>query len=257
MDFNDCIHSVDIDNDNIINNNVRVNLNTSIVNAYDKVVISNNIIDERKSININHNEEVDSNRDNIDNYNIIHTKLEPFNKIYTKKFILNIDFSKRLKYLEFKAIEIQYQLAYLSTLGGAYHLCNHPQTALIIANKQEKIGIQLCSSSIILRAKVFQATNYYLMGYKHESNILFKECKNMIKNKLCSDENLLVFIEASEIWLHARDNNNGNSSIINNTLAGSSSINSNSISNNNSNRGSKENNHLDKTVLLLENALIL
>ena len=62
------------------------------------------------------------------------------------------------------ACEIQYRLAYLSTLGGtlrvknlntcllgffigAYHLCNHPKVALDIAIKQEFVGRVLGSTS--------------------------------------------------------------------------------------------------------------
>jgi hypothetical protein len=56
-------------------------------------------------------------------------------------------------------VDIQYNLACLSTLGGAYHLCNHPETALVIAIRQEMYAKKLGSTSVALRAKVFQAVN--------------------------------------------------------------------------------------------------
>lgn len=118
------------------------------------------------------------------------------NKREPVQIVFNMSFSKNLRRLELRAIEIQYQLACLSTLGGAYHLCNNPTTALIIARKQEIVGRILGSSAVILRSKVFQAVNHGLLG---NSDQLFIECKKVASNNLFVD--MLGFIEASEIWL--------------------------------------------------------
>ena len=85
---------------------------------------------------------------------------------------MNLSFCYRLMLLQRVANDIQYRLAYLSTLGGfimsrftsnvwnnflildtydlligAYHLCNHPKVALDIAIKQEGVGRFLGSTS--------------------------------------------------------------------------------------------------------------
>ena len=94
---------------------------------------------------------------------------------------------------------VQHQLAYLSTMGGANHLCNKPLVALEIAQRQEFIGKKIGSTSIQIRAKVFQAVNYGLLGNKLIAKRMFN---SIIKE--ANDEgwpSLISFITASMMWL--------------------------------------------------------
>mmetsp|Transcript_107491 Transcript_107491/g.210694 ORF Transcript_107491/g.210694 Transcript_107491/m.210694 type:complete len:205 (-) Transcript_107491:178-792(-) len=114
-------------------------------------------------------------------------------------FVMNLEFSKRLKRLEYKGMVIQYQLACLSTLGGAYHLTNRPETAFMIAHRQEMVGRLLGSISVVIRAKVFQAVNLYLLGHKKASKRVFEVCRRLASDNLWSG--MTAFVEASELWL--------------------------------------------------------
>jgi len=84
-------------------------------------------------------------------------------------------------------------------MGGANHLCNRPLVALEIARRQEFIGKRIGSTSIQIRAKVFQAVNYGLLGNK----VIAKRMFNSII-KEANDEgwpSLISFITASMMWL--------------------------------------------------------
>lgn len=115
-------------------------------------------------------------------------------------FKFNFAFCAYLRKLEKEAIIIQYQLAYLSTLGGAYHLVNKPHVALQIAKRQEYIGRRLGSTNLLVRAKVFQAVNMHIMGEYQYSQLIFEECKAIIRMN-CWLEDVLKFVEASEEWV--------------------------------------------------------
>ena len=112
---------------------------------------------------------------------------------------MNKPFALRLLRLKFNAAQYQYNLACLNTLGGAYHLCNKPDTALMIARRQESLARNLGSSTLLLRAKGFQATSVALLGKPKEAIIYL--------NKLLSKANkqglteIANFIEATIIWL--------------------------------------------------------
>lgn len=67
--------------------------------------------------------------------------------------------ARRLVSIHNHAIIVQYNIACLSTMGGAYHLCNHPKSALAVARRQEAIGHHIGSSSIILRSMLHQYVN--------------------------------------------------------------------------------------------------
>ena len=112
---------------------------------------------------------------------------------------MNKSFGRRLNRLIWDAIDIQYNLACLSTLGGAYHLCNHPETALIIALRQEKFAIKLGSTTVMLRSKVFQAVNLGLIGRKKECAAMFRYCKNEASKEGWTE--MSGFVEASRKWL--------------------------------------------------------
>lgn len=111
-----------------------------------------------------------------------------------------ISFSLKLGKLELLAKKYQYMLACLSTLGGAYHLCNHPNQALIFAKQQEFVGFQVGSKIVILKARTYQALNYGLLGQNHRAKKMFRDCKRRAReNDLVLE--VLGFIEASELWL--------------------------------------------------------
>mmetsp|Transcript_21676 Transcript_21676/g.31544 ORF Transcript_21676/g.31544 Transcript_21676/m.31544 type:complete len:160 (-) Transcript_21676:51-530(-) len=111
---------------------------------------------------------------------------------------------EKLLKLQKKALNYQYQLAYLATLGGAYHLCNHPKEALALAYRQELIGLQLGSTSIIVRAKIYQFTNLSLLGCKKKSNRVLREAKrvaaifNIELVELCNSAEKWVLAKHSE-----------------------------------------------------------
>lgn len=110
---------------------------------------------------------------------------------------IDYSFYSRLRKLQKVAIILQYQIAYLSTLGGAYHLCNKPTVAFQIAQRQERVGRILGSSQIIIRALVFQAVNLRLLGLNSQSDNLFSRIKLM--PELTDD--LRNFQVACELWV--------------------------------------------------------
>lgn len=112
---------------------------------------------------------------------------------------MNRSFTRRLNNLIFEAMDIQYNLACLSTLGGAYHLCNHPETALLIALRQEMFAKKLGSTSVRLRSKVFQAVNLGLLGKEKESALMFRYCLEQSAKEGWAD--MTSFVEASKSWL--------------------------------------------------------
>lgn len=112
--------------------------------------------------------------------------------------MIDYSFFAKLKTLQKNMIATQYQLACLSTLGGAYHLCNRPKVALALAQKQELVGKKAGSVSVIVRSKVFQAVNHRLLGHKHISKLLFDECFSLANSSI----ELTNFIQASKDWLY-------------------------------------------------------
>lgn len=118
----------------------------------------------------------------------------------TSSFRFNFSFCSHLRKLEKEAIIIQYQLAYLSTLGGAYHLINKPLVALQIAKRQEYVGRRLGSTNLLIRAKVFQAVNLRILGDAAGSDFVFQQCKQLLVTNPWL-EDVVKFVEASERWV--------------------------------------------------------
>lgn len=96
-------------------------------------------------------------------------KSDPFETISSSDdppiLLLNKSFAERLLKLQYQAMRRQYDLAYLNTMGGAYHLCAQPIRALEIARQQERLACQLGSVSLFYRARGFQAVNLGLLGH--------------------------------------------------------------------------------------------
>ena len=114
--------------------------------------------------------------------------------------LFNMGLSWRLKCLEYKAMFIQYQLACLSTLGGAYHLINCPKAALSTALQQERVAALLGSTALLVRARVFQATNYHLLGLQKRARRTFRGCKLLVHQFGMEGGESAAFILASEEW---------------------------------------------------------
>jgi hypothetical protein len=119
-------------------------------------------------------------------------------------FKMNKFFNDRLQYLQLQATRHQYKYAYLNTIGGAYHLCNHPKVALKIAREQEELGKELGSQSLIVRAKSFQAVNIGLLGKKKYALKWLKKLeKESFEN---GQDHLIPFIKATRRWLETNVN---------------------------------------------------
>mmetsp|Transcript_35548 Transcript_35548/g.36228 ORF Transcript_35548/g.36228 Transcript_35548/m.36228 type:complete len:166 (-) Transcript_35548:229-726(-) len=86
---------------------------------------------------------------------------------------------ERLFYFLNISAKAQYQLACLSTLGGAYHLTDKPMQAFLLAKKQELVASLIGARNVIVRAKIFQAVNLALLGKTNQSKKLLKECKRL------------------------------------------------------------------------------
>ena len=112
---------------------------------------------------------------------------------------MNKGLGRRLARLQRDAMIMQYHIAVLSTLGGAHHLCNKPETALVLACQQEAVARRLGSSSLLVRSKVFQAVNLGLLGQKKQSRALFRNCDDLSRAAGWTD--MASFVDASRHWL--------------------------------------------------------
>lgn len=112
---------------------------------------------------------------------------------------LDLSFARKIKRIISEQKVIQYQIAYLSTLGGAYHLCNRPHVALVIAMQQERVGRRMGSYAIIIRAKVFQAVNHRILGHRHRSRLLMQEAYDLVNRSYL--EEVRSFVTACDLWL--------------------------------------------------------
>jgi hypothetical protein len=73
--------------------------------------------------------------------------------------------------------------------------------ALVIAKRQEILGGMLGSTSLSIRARVYQAINEALLGNKKRSKMIFSDCKFRAQEVASWSPGLLSFCEASEEWL--------------------------------------------------------
>jgi hypothetical protein len=121
------------------------------------------------------------------------------------KLSFNFIFGEYLRRLERRAGQRQYELAVLSTLGGAYHLCNRPKTALLLACKQEQLGRKIGSSVIVVRALVHQAINFRALGYLNKSRDCMQTCKNILmamkEQNHASYKEMEDFVKTNEAWM--------------------------------------------------------
>lgn len=109
-----------------------------------------------------------------------------------------------------RAALAQYTLACLSTLGGANHLCDRPLQALVMARRQELVGQVLQNFSIVVKAQVYQAVNFALLGKRKRSEGMLHRIEKAIIDGMggastSTTESLLQFLNASRIWLANED----------------------------------------------------
>eukprot|EP01039_Chlorochromonas_danica_P006798 gene6798-7510_t len=118
---------------------------------------------------------------------------------------LNMCFGRYLQKLQRDALRTQYELACLSTLGGAYHLCKRPKEALVLSQRLEQVGHRMASLPILIRSKVFQAANWLALQNIRRSNACWKEAKIMLATLREKNGGVSVdmesFVIAFEVWL--------------------------------------------------------
>jgi hypothetical protein len=112
------------------------------------------------------------------------------------------EWMKRLLSLQKEALTIQYQLAYYSTMGGAYSVCNHPKQALTIARHQEYLGRRVSASNVIIRAKLFQYLNLSLLGSKKRAKVALAEARALAQQ--CHSLEMIEFCETIQKWITNR-----------------------------------------------------
>mmetsp|Transcript_6686 Transcript_6686/g.12883 ORF Transcript_6686/g.12883 Transcript_6686/m.12883 type:complete len:190 (-) Transcript_6686:1743-2312(-) len=95
--------------------------------------------------------------------------------------------------------QTQYELACLSTMGGAYSICRYPKEALQIAKRQELIGIRMGSKQVQCHAKLYQYINLIFMGRKKAGLRMLEAAKEQA-NELESDS-VRKHCDVTENWL--------------------------------------------------------
>jgi hypothetical protein len=105
---------------------------------------------------------------------------------------------KKLLSLQKSALIIQYQLAYYSTLGGAYSVCNHPKQALYIAKNQELLGKLMNSNNVIIRAKLYQSINLSRLKSKKRSKLALDEATSLAQKS--NSVEMIEFCQTISKW---------------------------------------------------------
>ena len=138
---------------------------------------------------------------NLKNNNVSSSSAKETNKETTlaQFFPLETSFGRKLMRLQRDAMILQYNIAVLSTLGGAHHLCNKPEGALVLACQQEMVAKQLGSATLLIRSKVFQAVNLGLLEKKRQANSMFRHCEMLVQKEGWT--NMSNFVDASKNWL--------------------------------------------------------
>ena len=103
----------------------------------------------------------------------------------------------RLITIQKDALNKQYQLACLSTMGGAYHICNYPKEALVLAVQQENIGRRIGAVNIIVRAKTYQCLNLALLGQNKRAKRTLRAAKDIAQG----NKTLLSYCDTIEKWM--------------------------------------------------------
>ena len=127
---------------------------------------------------------------------------------YARSYLLDPRWTERLMRLQKEALHDQYQIACLSTLGGAYHLTNNPQKALVIAAEQLKLAKRLGSLIISIRARLYQYVNLSLLGSRDKANEILLQARGDATNSCCQNSrSLLALCDATQLWVHNNTQN--------------------------------------------------
>lgn len=98
----------------------------------------------------------------------------------------------------------QYLLAYISTLGGAYHLCDQPVVAMKLANMMCFLGSLVGNDALIVKANIYRAVNFSDMGHTQVALLTVKRCKRISNRRNWSS--LIGFCDAVEHYIKSTRN---------------------------------------------------
>ena len=111
------------------------------------------------------------------------------------KVALDWSWIRRVLDIQRSEASAQYQLACLSTLGGGYFLCNKHEVALQISFGLFQLGRSMNNRAIIVRALIYLAINFKLLGFPNRSRIIFNEAYEMSR----ANEHLTTICKSSEM----------------------------------------------------------
>ena len=93
-----------------------------------------------------------------------------------------------------------YQLACLSTMGGAYSICQYPLEALRIAQRQEQVGLRVKSKQIQCHAKLYQYINLIFLGKKKAGLRMLQAAK--LQAEELDGDSIRKHCDVTENWLN-------------------------------------------------------
>lgn len=94
-----------------------------------------------------------------------------------------------------------FQLACLSTMGGAYSICQYPRQALRIAQRQEQVGIRANSKPVQCHAKLYQYINLIFLG-KKKAGLKMLQAAKVQAEELEGGDSLRKHCDITENWLN-------------------------------------------------------
>lgn len=128
-------------------------------------------------------------------------------KHQTMALIIHPDYgwSDRLSMLRAKDAAVTHFLAWLSTLGGAYHLCNRPKQAMAIAKMTLEVGHYIYNPRLVLKGYVYLALNYCMLGKSKVALDILDGCLAYIDRQRIHGGNSEVVSASSDMWTSSRE----------------------------------------------------
>ncbi len=111
------------------------------------------------------------------------------------KFFLDWSWIRRVLSIQRSEASAQYQLACLSTVGGGYFLCKKHEIALKISFGLLQLGQSMNNRAIVVRALIYLAINYKLLGFPNRSRRIFNEAYKLSMD----NEHLTMICKSSEL----------------------------------------------------------
>jgi Domain of unknown function (DUF4807) len=90
-------------------------------------------------------------------------------------------FASRLISWEHQLIRAQTLTGYVSTLGGGFFLCHHFQTAIWLAQQQQKLAIVLNRPDMYLTCWIHQAYSHIYAGYFRSARAILVAVENVVR----------------------------------------------------------------------------